>query len=383
LPAELPDYYSPGSASEAVLYAAETLPAWKATPGAAAWLRTETKPRKKKKEAPPAQGPLPLVKKRLERLPRHSEVWQADFRQLPIWVGDRGEEIRPWVVLIADPSSGLILGQRLVEQAPTTETLWDTLAEGMQRPLMGRPHRPARIEVGPDERWTGLEAPLAELGVTLARVADLPQIQSLLEGLGNELAGDAMPSFLEGPGVTPELARAFYEAAAEYYRRAPWRSLGYEAAIRVECPSRLKAPRFAVPFGQSGMTYGLALYDDWKTLQRLWQGGRSDEENARMTKALAVTFGDQTDIAAADLDACRRFGWPVAGPDAYPFLIRQDPDLAGQPPEAGEVELMAACLQAVPDFVSHHPPDDSAREETTLQVPSGELRLILSWVEDD
>ena len=40
LPAPLPDYYTPGDASEAQCYAAEAIAAWHAVPGAIDWLTT-------------------------------------------------------------------------------------------------------------------------------------------------------------------------------------------------------------------------------------------------------------------------------------------------------------------------------------------------------
>ncbi len=39
LPAEPPEFFGPGDEDEAVTYATESLPAWKATPGAISWLR--------------------------------------------------------------------------------------------------------------------------------------------------------------------------------------------------------------------------------------------------------------------------------------------------------------------------------------------------------
>jgi hypothetical protein len=48
-----------------------------------------------------------------------------------------------------------------------------------------------------------------------------------------------------------------------------------------------------------------------------------------------------------------------------------------------ELELMEGCLRAVSDFVIRHQQDDPAREEVTVPVASGELRLVLSWVVDE
>ena len=87
--------------------------------------------------------------------------------------------------------------------------------------------------------------------------------------------------------------------------RAPWRSLGYESAIKVGCDQFSSGPWYAVLMGQSGLTMGLALYEDFETLRRMWEGG-SDEQNARLTVATSVTFGEEWDIPVADLEAAKK-----------------------------------------------------------------------------
>jgi tetratricopeptide (TPR) repeat protein len=70
MPQERPSSYSPGDQNEAVYYVGTTLSGWKETRGATAWLKeVEQGTRKKRTEQSKAQGPTPLVKKRLQRLP--------------------------------------------------------------------------------------------------------------------------------------------------------------------------------------------------------------------------------------------------------------------------------------------------------------------------
>jgi hypothetical protein len=135
--------------------------------------------------------------------------------------------------------------------------------------------------------------------------------------------------------------------------------------------------------GQSGLTTGLALYEDLATLRRLWAGAFGDEENARQSVATSVTFGEESDIPVADLEAARRYGWKVARPDAYPEVFHKERGLALRPPLAWELELMEGCLRSIPDFVNRRQQDDPTREEATVVVASGELKLALSWVADN
>ena len=86
------------------------------------------------------------------------------------------------------------------------------------------------------------------------------------------------------------------------------------------------------------------------------------------------------DIPAADLEACKRHGWEVAGPEAYPAIFRKERGLSLRPPLAWELLLMEGCLRAIPAFMARHRPDDLSMHKMTIPVASGDLSLILSWV---
>ena len=131
---------------------------------------------------------------------------------------------------------------------------------------------------------------------------------------------------------------------------------------------------------QSGLTIGLALYEDLHILQRLWAEDLGDEESARKTVATSVTFGEESHCSCSDLDACRQFGWQVARPDAYPEIMHKERGLSVRPPLAWQLELMEGCLRAIPGFIERHQQDDPAKEVMTVPVASGELQLVLSWV---
>jgi hypothetical protein len=101
---------------------------------------------------------------------------------------------------------------------------------------------------------------------------------------------------------------------------------------------------------------------------------------ARQSVATTVTFGEQWDIPVADLEAAQRHGWLVARGDAYPEVFHKERGLALRPPLAWELELLEGCLRAIPEFVIRRRQDDPAKEELTVPVASGELKLVLSWV---
>jgi hypothetical protein len=106
-----------------------------------------------------------------------------------------------------------------------------------------------------------------------------------------------------------------------------------------------------VIMGQSGIEQGLALYDDVQFLRTLLSGELSDEQAARRTSAVSVTYGEVFEIAPHDRDAAEEHGWPVAGPDAYPCVLRVNPGMAARTPLKWELELLEGCLRAIPEFL--------------------------------
>jgi tetratricopeptide (TPR) repeat protein len=381
-PAEQPSYYSPGDENEALEYIGSFLAGWKSTPGAIAWLRAnDDKARKHKARAPQPRGPLDLVKKWLkDKLPQEEDVWQADFRPLPRWVQTDAGPVRPWVILVASRSSDLILAQDMPEGMPSAPLLWDTLVQAMQHPAMGEPHRPGEIQVRPGEGWESLRRHVEEIGVRLVAGAELDYLDGLFQELTERFNSDREPGLLDMPGITPGQVGSFYEAAAFFFQQAPWKQVGYEAAIRVECARFESGPWYAVLMGQSGLTTGLAVYEDLDRLQRMWAGELDDRENARESVCTSVTFGEAWTIPVADLDAAQRHGWKVARPDAHPEIFHKERGLSARPPLAWELELLEGCLWAIPDFVKRRRQEDPGTETMTVPVASGELTLVLSWV---
>ena len=384
-PSDPPGPYSPGDESEALNYVGSFLAGWKATPGAIAWLRAHDEAsRKRKARATQPRGPLDLVKKwARDRLPQTDERWQAEFRPMPLWIRAAGDPVRPWLVLVTSPGDELILAHQVLKERPSAALLWDTLIQAMQHPMAGEPHRPTELQVRTDERWEALRPHLEEIGVKVETAGNLDDIETLFAAMSEHMGAEAQPGLLDAPGVTPEQVGRFYEAAASFFQQAPWKKVGYESAIRVECDRFQSGPWYAVLMGQSGLTSGLALYDDMDTLLRLWAGNLSDEEGARETVGTSVTFGEEWQIPVADLEAAGRYGWKLARPDAYPEVIHKERGLSCRPPLAWELQLMEACLRTVPEFVNRRQQDDPAREELTVPGPSGELKLVLSWVVEE
>jgi len=381
LPEERPPYYSPGKESEAIMYAGIFLRNWKATAGAITWLRQNTC---KKEPQPQPKGPLGFIKNWLvKNLPQAQDIWQADFRQVPDWIVIAGEKIRTWTVLVTSRTDDLVLAHTIVAEPPSANHLWDTLLQAMQKPAVGEPHRPLQLQVRTDERWTHLKPHIEEVGIELVENDTLDQMDVVFEDMHTHLVGKPRTSLLDMPGVTPEQVAGFFDAAASFYRSAPWKDVGDDATLKIECAKYESGPWYGVIMGQAGMTLGLALYEDLRVVRKTQEGGLSDAGHASKAVVFSVTFGEQTELAVKDLEDIGRHGWKVAGPEAYPCTFKKERGMSIRPPLVWELELMVGCLRAIPEFVKRRKQDDVTPEELPVLVALGQLKLKLSWVGED
>jgi tetratricopeptide (TPR) repeat protein len=380
LPQKLPEYQGFGDKNEAVAYAANFLVGWKNTPGAISWLRactTAAKPRKKASQ--PGQVPVApsITENDLLAVPQQAdETWQADVRRMPSWVKERGRLVRPWMILVIDATNQAILAHQLCMEQPTPEMLWGQIAAATVEPMGGAPRRPGIVQVCAAYGLQFVQPRLAAVGIRCEVRDDLEHIDDLLEHLGRHTSqDDTLAALMDTPGVEPSQLLGFYEAAAGFYRTGPWRLVPADLVIELRCPSLSDKPWYAVVMGQSGMQLGLALYDDFKLLRSILKQELSDSENARRTSAISVTFGEDFELPIRDLDAIERFGWPVAGPEAYPCVLRIRPGRQLKPTEPCELELLEVGLRTIPDFLKRRQPGgfDAA---TTSGSHSVELRHV-------
>jgi hypothetical protein len=178
--------------------------------------------------------------------------------------------------------------------------------------------------------------------------------------------------------ITPTKARDFYRAAAKFYRQAPWRSVGGDEPIMVRCEPLDGGPRFVIVLGKKDKVKGLWLCGDWKTCVLVERG--QYEIIAEHLRYTALHFGDRTEISPTDLEKIQKHGFEVAGPRAFPVVLRKEPGADFRSPDAGELEILEACLSVIPDFLKRAEDRKPDVYEYAFKAISGNLSLDLSWV---
>jgi len=322
----------------------------------------------------------PVDDAELEQLPQAvGEVWRAAVRKLPTWMQVGSEMCRPTVFLVLDTTNDLLLATSLIEREPPDGWLWSGLSSAMSQPGAGNPRRPGVVQLSPDAPLSHLGPRLESIGVRCVVNEDSSQLDALIADLTERVVGPSrLKSLIRSLGMTPSQLGGFYAAAADFYRAAPWQHISGDSVIRVETNVYSSGPWYAVIMGQRGMELGVALYEDLALLREILGGRLSEKEHARRTAALSVTFGEVFDIAPEDADAIEEYDWPVATEEAYPSILRVNPGLALRTPLPWEVELLEACLRALPEFV-HKGLQGSISE--TVATATRDITLQLSRLE--
>jgi hypothetical protein len=384
--------YVAGTRSEAEVYRSDFIGGWRQSPGAITWLRSvevETaraaSPKNRK-----VIGPTAAVKKRLLKVDQQfGTEWQASIDRLPTWVEESGHPVRPWSMLVVDHSEHLIIGQEMIASEPTPEQMFDHIVRSIEKPLIGKPHRPSEIQVLETPLWETIRPHLQEIGIDCIYRTELDELAYIRDEMGRMfLKEQQFPPLSEIPGIDPARIGGLFAAASEYCKAAPWRLLGSESPIRVECAQmqvHRSAPWYALTMGQSNMTFGLALYAELEMIQGLWHDHDHDHDDdghcdSAPINSLSLMFSEAFEIAVPDLVACEQGGWPLAGPEAYPLLIAVNGPDSVRPLEPWEVLLMEGALRAIPKFAAKHRlEDEPIQEKISVQTSGGKLDFTLTW----
>jgi uncharacterized protein DUF6930 len=116
-----------------------------------------------------------FVKSKLRDLPQTDDVWEADFQPIPEQVCKRMNQGELWLGLVVSVPERFHLADLLLEvPPPTVNDLARLLAQAMNRPLVDRAHRPARIRLRDNPQWRELLPHLGQLGIEVVTQDSLP-----------------------------------------------------------------------------------------------------------------------------------------------------------------------------------------------------------------
>jgi hypothetical protein len=282
-----------------------------------------------------------------------SGVWQVDLVPLAVRF-DSDAAARPAVALVVE--DGAVLDFDL-QGSPPSEL--PTVAADLERVVARAAKRlgqwPRRVEVRDAEVARHLAGRLAAHAVEVVRRAQLEALDSLANDLREHLTGSpagmpptASPETWRGWGLPQDTIAEIFRAAADFWRRRPWRWIASDDPIfAIEGTSR---PWTCAVLGNAGEQFGLALHAEADDFFRMFE---SESPLTDLTGAVvSLTFDRATELPPRMRREVAAAGWEVAGPDAYPVLITVNTP-AGALPRA-MAEDLTLLLRSVSVFVEQH-----------------------------
>jgi hypothetical protein len=263
------------------------------------------------------------------------------------------------LILIASSNTGLVCGSNIVPEAPSATQVADVLFKAMQHPPpeLGEACRPRSIALADTALLEPLQTLLRDKGLeTEVFVAGFPdEFYEIIRQLEAHLRGDEpeIPAMLDAPKVTVELLKGVFEAAAEFYRAAPWIRLSNEQVIAVRHPNEHNY-HYALVMGQGGVEYGLVRYADWSEVQS--QSMYDDDPLLGWQERTwnSLTYDTADHLPFADLDAIEEHKFEIASEEAYPVGIVIEGQRQVRRPTREEWEWYEAALRVIPVVVREH-----------------------------
>ncbi len=322
-------------------------------------------------------------------LPQLAETWHVTIRKLRVWIAPPDEDPwQPYIVVTLNLNMGMLQTLESIANLPTSEELLKILLGAMRKPprqTRQKPHRPAQIQLEDAALVAALSPELAKIGVAVQHYAHLEGIDELVADLEEHMrGGPEHPGLLSVKGVTPELVRGLFAAAAEFYRAAPWAHLSDQQTLAVRVASE-KKPRFVQVMGHGGVEYGLAMYKRWEDVERMYSFADSPFELLPASGGHSFIFDTVSHMPFDDVEAFEKYGWEVADKQAYPVpIIYTSTGEVKRPPRA-DLLWYEAALWAIPIFVRDYLRPGQAGDylpvEATFAVPThvGEVTVHVKY----
>lgn len=305
-------------------------------------------------------------------------IWEADVINVAALIGKEAPELPgPLVVLALEVESGAVVcSEELADATPASFA--QILVNAMKRPDTGRPRRPRHIVVRDEQHAAALGA-IVPHGSTVSAQPQLPHLDEMKQHVAREITklSSFRRTYMEIAERRPEIAAAFFHAAAAFYASAPWDLLDDETPVALELEGA-EGPLYVVVLGGAGVTHGLALYANAAALNAAFEDG--DEPETAIGETVAVTYVAETDVGEEASEERRRHRWRLAGPAAYPLLMCTDEHGELSEPELADLERVTFALSAIERLVREDSATIARREvlsrEFQFDGPSGTTRSV-------
>ena len=305
-------------------------------------------------------------------VPQSNDTWYFAARKLRYWVALEGKEpVRPYIMITLNLDQGIIQDITIGAE-PDFTVVHDHLISAMLHSPKGgkiKPHRPAGVLFEDKLLMHALAPALQQMDIDSKYQPQSEMVDEIIQELQAQMndGEPETPGLLTHRQVGPHLVRGFFQAAADFYRSAPWIQLSNDEVLSIQQSPR-QDPYYIIVMGQGGVEYGLALYKRWEDLERQFLPHDHPDEILPPTGLHSLFFNDITEVPFDDLDAIEKYNWEIAGQGAYPVPLIFLPSKEVQRPSRDELLWYEAALRAIPIFVRDHIKRNSDDDLHTVEV---------------
>jgi tetratricopeptide (TPR) repeat protein len=335
------------------------------------------------------------------QLPQTDETWFFCLRDMPLDYEVHG--LKPTILILLDLSHERILRLDVYDSPPDADLVGFQLSQAITEPVHDdiSPHRPKEIQFENADLLEAVAPALDAIRVA-ASVAVAPALMdNLIAGLRETFSSAPveLPGLLSVPGTDPKMIARLFDAAAIFYRAAPWKRVTNDQtlAVTIDPPGQ---QLFVQVMGNGGMEFGLSLYTAWEDVVGMFKEADSPLDLVPETGMHGLTFESKDDLPSEDQEGLRKYGWKAAGRKAYPMPIIFTAEGEARRPDRQELLYYEALLRNLPGFIEHNlvPAGDGEYQATeavietqhadgparlTIRYPAGELPLLYEEDEDE
>lgn len=282
--------------------------------------------------------------------------WLAGLIKVPAYVAGDGEPYRPEALFFLD-ENGVVLCSQVARAELLLSAAGQSLRDTIGQPLFGHKRAPTSIRVASAGLARELKASCPELEVVCAPT---PELDGLMVALQEKFAqrSDQEVSYLAA-GASASAMAAFFDAAADLYRAAPWCAIASDQhLLDVSIESLgLKHAVLSV-IGQLGKRSGIVLFGSHAAFQRYLAAGAAlaRGEHASMPAHFTLHFERGSELPTAIRKQIISQSWRVADAEAHPWMRVLDEDLIARMPTGRELSIAELIARALPKLIEQSKP---------------------------
>lgn len=221
------------------------------------------------------------TKRRLQKIPQNSSVWEGDRRPLGALsehfeaeAGLNGE-----CVIWVDGTEGTVRGMEIVPAHMGFEAVVRTLLRAIESPHHpATPARPQKIVVCDRQLQFFLRGALQGLDITIEYFAELPLIDQLFASF--EEFGSSKP-----PALPERYQKPLEKLAYQIWEAEPWAYLLDRDIIEIKIAGCEIEALYACIMGNMGTEFGVLLYRSSESLKQFRQAAIAEESPESLEKA--------------------------------------------------------------------------------------------------